>query len=54
MSHVLSAMGVTLEVGMGTLRLTLGRLNDREQIETAASQIIGAAKKMKKDSYDNR
>ena len=54
LSHVLSAMGVTPEVGMGTLRLTLGRLNDREQIETAASQIIGAAKKMKKDSYDNR
>ncbi len=51
LSHVLSAMGVKPEVGMGTLRLTLGRLNDREQIETAAAQIIEAAKKMKKDSY---
>ena len=47
LSHVLSAMGVTPEVGMGTLRLTLGRLNNREQIEAAASQIIEAAKKMK-------
>lgn len=50
LSHVLSAMGVTPEVGMGTLRLSLGRLNDREQIEVAASQIIEAAKKLKEDA----
>ena len=49
LSHVLSAMGVTPEVGMGTLRLTLGRLNDRAQIETAAEQIIEAAKRLKED-----
>lgn len=47
LSHVLSAMGVTPETGMGTLRLTLGRLNDLEQIETAAGQIITAANKMR-------
>lgn len=47
LSHVLSAMGVSPETGMGTLRLTLGRLNDLEQIETAAERIIEAAKKLK-------
>lgn len=46
LSHVLSAMGVSPEVGMGTLRLTLGKLNDRNQIEAAATQIIVAAKKL--------
>ncbi len=50
LSHVLSAMGVSPEVGMGTLRLTLGRLNDREQIKAAASQIIEAAEKMREDA----
>lgn len=47
LSHVLSAMGVIPEVGMGTLRLTLGRLNNREQIKAAAAQIIEAAKNLK-------
>jgi len=49
LSHVLSAMGVSPEVGMGTLRLTLGKLNNMEQIEVAASQIIEAAKRMKRE-----
>jgi cysteine desulfurase len=53
LSHVLSAMGVSPGVGMGTLRLTLGRLNDREQIEIAASQIIDAAKRLKESSRHN-
>ncbi len=47
LSHVLSAMGVSPEAGMGTLRLTLGRLNNREQIESAAGQIIETAKRLK-------
>ncbi len=47
LSHVLSAMNVKPEVGMGTLRLTLGRLNNRAQIENAAKQIIKAAKSLK-------
>lgn len=50
LSHVLSVMGVSPEVGMGTLRLSLGRLNDREQIELAAEQIIEAAKKLKENN----
>ncbi|MBN2419137.1 MAG: cysteine desulfurase, partial [Deltaproteobacteria bacterium] len=47
LSHVLSAMGVKPEVGMGTLRLTLGRLNNRKQIEVAAGQIIEAAYRLR-------
>lgn len=49
LSHVLYAMGVRPEVGMGTLRLTLGRHNDMEQIEEAAGQIIEVANRMKED-----
>jgi cysteine desulfurase len=40
LSHVLSAMGVSQEVGMGALRLTVGRLNTMEQIDEAAGLII--------------
>lgn len=47
LSHVLSAMGVSPEVGMGTLRLTLGKLNDRKQIDMAAGQIIETTLRMK-------
>lgn len=47
LSHVLAAMGVPPEVGMGTLRLTTGRSNDISQIETAASMIITRVKEMK-------
>jgi cysteine desulfurase len=36
LSHVLAAMGVPPEVGMGALRLTVGRSNTMEQIEEAA------------------
>jgi len=46
LSHVLSAMNVPPEVGMGTLRLSLGRSNDMKQIEEAASQIIAKVKEM--------
>ena len=47
LSHVLSAMGVAPEVGMGTLRLTVGRSNTHEQIEEAAELIINRIKKLK-------
>jgi len=47
LSHVLSAMGVAPEVGMGTLRLTVGRSNTREQIEEAAELIINRVKELK-------
>jgi cysteine desulfurase len=46
LSHVLSAMGVPPEVGMGTLRLTVGRSNSPEQMEKAAERIIGRVKEM--------
>ncbi|MEW6669299.1 MAG: cysteine desulfurase family protein [Thermodesulfobacteriota bacterium] len=47
LSHVLSAMGVPPEVGMGTLRLTVGRSNTPEQMDKAAQWIIGRVKAMK-------
>jgi len=47
-SHVLSAMGVDRDYAMGTLRLSLGRFTDREQVEEAAQLIIDAVKKMKR------
>jgi cysteine desulfurase len=40
LSHVLSAMGVPPEVGMGALRFSVGRGNTMEQIEAAARLII--------------
>jgi cysteine desulfurase len=49
LSHVLSAMSVPPEVGMGALRLTLGRGNTMEQIETAARQIIQQVKRMRQE-----
>ncbi|MBW2065892.1 MAG: cysteine desulfurase NifS, partial [Deltaproteobacteria bacterium] len=47
LSHVLSAMGVRPEVGMGTLRLSLGRSNTLEQIEEAANMIIDRVKEIR-------
>ena len=40
LSHVLSAMNVPPEQGMGTLRLSLGRENDIHQIDEAARILI--------------
>ena len=50
LSHVLSAMSVPPEVGMGALRLTLGRSNTMEQIEEAARLIIEQVKGMRGES----
>ena len=47
LSHVLSAMSVPPEVGMGTLRLSLGRSNSPDQVEEAASMIIARVKEMR-------
>ncbi|MBN2032436.1 MAG: cysteine desulfurase [Deltaproteobacteria bacterium] len=47
LSHVLSAMGVAPEEGMGTLRLTVGRSNTLEQIERAAELIINRVKALR-------
>lgn len=53
LSHVLSAMGVPPEVGMGALRLTVGRTNDMEQIEEAAQLIVKRVKELenREDAY---
>ncbi len=47
LSHVLSAMGVSQEIGMGALRFSAGRSNTIEQIEEAAHSIINQVKRMR-------
>jgi cysteine desulfurase len=47
LSHVLSAMNVSPEIGMGALRLTLGRSNTEEQIDEAAKVIIDRVSEMR-------
>jgi cysteine desulfurase len=53
LSHVLSAMGVPPEMGMGTLRLTVGRTNTLDQMQTAAERIVERVRgmKMKKPNH---
>jgi cysteine desulfurase len=48
LSPVLSAMGVSKEVGMGALRLTVGRGNTEDEIEAAASMIIERVRVLEK------
>ncbi|RPJ21543.1 MAG: cysteine desulfurase [Desulfobacteraceae bacterium] len=48
LSHVLSAMGVSPEIGMGALRFSVGRSNDMDQIEEAAGLIVQRVKEMRK------
>ena len=47
LSHVLSAMGVPPEIGMGSLRFSIGRDNTIEQIEAASHLIVNQVKRMK-------
>ena len=47
LSHVLSAMGVPPDIGMGALRLSLGRSNDINQIEEAARLIIARVSELR-------
>jgi cysteine desulfurase len=47
LSHVLAAMGVPPEIGMGALRFSVGRGNTIEQIEEAADLIINQVKRMR-------
>jgi cysteine desulfurase len=47
LSHVLAAMAVSPEIGMGALRLTTGRSNDLEQIEAAAEMIIERVRELR-------
>ncbi len=48
LSHVLSAMNVPPDIGMGALRLSLGRTNDIRQIDEAARLLINRIKEMKR------
>jgi cysteine desulfurase len=45
LSHVLGAMGVRKEVGMGAIRLSLGRPTTEVEIDQAAQLIIEATKR---------
>ena len=47
LSHVLAAMGVPPEIGMGALRFTVGRSNSDEQVEEAAGLIVKQIRKMR-------
>ena len=47
LSHVLAAMSVPPEIGMGALRFTVGRSNSPEQIEEAAGLIVAQIQKMR-------
>jgi cysteine desulfurase len=49
LSHVLSAMHVPLRVGMGAIRLSVGRSNTMDQMEEAAEQIINQVKRMRNE-----
>jgi len=45
LSHVLAAMGVSKEVGMGAIRLTLGRPTTQEEVDQASQWIVEAVKR---------
>jgi cysteine desulfurase len=44
LSHVLGAMGVTKEVGMGAIRLTIGRPTTQEEVDQASQWLIEVVK----------
>jgi cysteine desulfurase len=43
-SHVITAMGIPKHIAMGTVRLSLGRFTDQEQVETAAMRLAEAVR----------
>jgi cysteine desulfurase len=47
LSHVLGAMGVSREVGMGAIRLSLGRPTTEAEVDEAAALLIEAVKREK-------
>jgi cysteine desulfurase len=49
LSHVLSAMKVPPRIGMGALRLTVGRSNTMAQMDEAARMIIGRIQTLKEE-----
>ena len=46
LSHVLEAMGVREEVGMGAIRLSLGRHTTEDEVDQSAQLLIEAVKKV--------
>ena len=50
LSHVLGAMGVSKQVGMGAIRLTLGRPTTEAEVDQAAQWLIEAVKKYSQHS----
>jgi cysteine desulfurase len=44
-SHVLAAMGVSREIGMGAIRLTLGRPTTEDEIDQVAKWIVKKVKR---------
>jgi len=50
LSHVLAAMKVPPRIGMGALRLTVGRSNTMAQMDEAAHMIVGRIKRLKEES----
>jgi cysteine desulfurase len=49
LSHVLAAMGVKKEVGMGAIRLSLGRPTTKDEVDQAARLLINAVKDSARD-----
>ena len=46
-SHVLRAVGLTPELARGSLRLTIGEENTREEIDTAADTLARIIRKIR-------
>jgi cysteine desulfurase NifS/selenium donor protein len=51
-SGVLSAMGVPVEIAMGTIRLSTGRFNTEEEIRQAAGIIINSVRSLSHDPVE--
>jgi len=51
LSHVLEAMGIKEEVGMGAIRLSLGRPTTEAEVNHAAQLLIRAVKNAKGGLY---
>jgi cysteine desulfurase len=47
-SHVLLAMGLSASQARGSLRISLGRLNDETQVEALAAQVVSTVEKLRK------
>ncbi|HUT70894.1 MAG TPA: aminotransferase class V-fold PLP-dependent enzyme, partial [Desulfatiglandales bacterium] len=45
LSHVLAAMGVSKELGMGAIRLSLGRPTTEEEVDRAVEMLIRTVKR---------